>query len=133
MIARFIAWPSRRKYLFFYGLGLSFYVRLLDYFPTKRVRPMLISGEVEIPVLCDITWAIRTVSKHVPWNNVCRHQALMAMNFCKHYGQALEVYVGFKKNTETGKMEGHTWTIANGKFITGHCNVAEYTLQNANR
>lgn len=132
MLARFFALSTRRKYLFFYGLGLSFYVRVLDFLPTKRIRPMVISGEVEAAVLSDIAWAIRTVNTYIPWDSVCRHQALMAMSLCKQYGQALEIFVGFRKNADTGKLEGHTWAMANGKFITGHCNMAEYTLQNAN-
>ena len=129
MVGKFWHLGQRRKKLLFEALALSLYARVIDAFPKKKIRPVQLSGLQDPEVLGDIAWAIRVSNKYVPWQNVCRHQALAAVILCTKYGQALEVFVGFRKNPETGRMEGHTWSMTNARFITGRCKVEEYTLQ----
>ena len=80
-----------------------------------------------LPVLHDIAFAIRTVSKYVPWENKCRHQAYQAKLLLTYFKIPYHIYVGFKANHE-GTIEGHAWTMANGKMVTGFCNPDEYVV-----
>jgi hypothetical protein len=129
MVNKFFRLSNRRKVLLLKAVVLSLYVRLKDFMPIKSIKPMQLEGQSDLALLSDIAWAIRVCHKLVPWQNVCRHQALCAVILCEEYGQALDVFVGFRKSAETGTVEGHTWTMASGKFITGACKVQEYTLQ----
>ncbi len=75
----------------------------------------------------DISWAIRIGASITPWENVCRHQAWQAAILLNHYGIAFHYVIGAKKNQE-GKIEGHSWILADNRFVSGRCNVREYTI-----
>jgi hypothetical protein len=126
----------RRKYLLFLTFGLSVYTGLLmRFFPRKarfesespfkppdnyRIEPLLIQ---------DIRFAIHLVAKYTPYPNFCRHQAYQAKLLCGYYKIPYQIFVGFKKGN-SGKIEGHAWTIAEGEILTGFCNPADYVVQN---
>jgi hypothetical protein len=123
----------RRKYLFFLTVLLSFYTHILmrffnkkARFGDKRIRP----GGIDNSLIRDICWGIFAADKWVPWKNACRHQAYQAKILCRLYKQPCQIFVGFKKNSETGSMEGHSWTVVDEKIITGFCNPEEYTILN---
>ena len=77
--------------------------------------------------LADIRWAIATVAKYVPWQNVCRHQAYQAKLLCDFYNIEYQIFVGFKKG-ETNQIQGHAWTMAEGLMLSGFCNPEEYVV-----
>ena len=77
-----------------------------------------------------ITQSIQMAAKYVPWKNVCRHQAYQAKLLCNYYKVPYQVFIGFKKDITTQKIQAHAWTVAGGKIITGFCNPEEYTIQN---
>ncbi len=129
----FIRLSARRKILFFVTVVLSFYTYMLMRFFRKKANFDLkrkhFSGRVNDSVVRDIRWAIRVVNKYVPWENVCRHQAYQALLLCRYYDIPYKIFIGFRKNPEAGKIEGHAWTVVNGEIITGFCNTEEYTVQ----
>ncbi len=131
-IRRFLRLSPRRKILLFSVFVLSFYTFLLMRFFRKRARfnkDQMTSLHVNEELIRDICWAIFTVSRKAPWENVCRHQAYQAMVVCRYYRMPYEIFIGFRKNPDTGAMEGHAWTRVNDHFVTGFCNPEEYTVQ----
>lgn len=128
----FFRLSPRRQWLFCVTVLLSFYTSLLMRFFRKHARfegkKMRLKAKNDLLVR-DIRWAVFTVGRRTPWENVCRHQAYQAMLLCRFYRQPYRIYVGFRKNTSSGKLEGHAWTIVDNEMITGFCNPEEYTVQ----
>jgi hypothetical protein len=132
LIKTFYQLPTRRKTLFLIGLALSGYTFVLMRFFQRYAhfkKPNAASDTDDATLVRDIRWAIAVVNKHVPWENVCRHQAYQAMLLCGWYGIDYQIFVGFKKNPDTAQIEGHAWSMAGGQMLTGFCNPEEYTLQ----
>lgn len=126
----------RRKYLLVLTLILACYTYLLmRFFKAKAVfgttasMPNIATSKISQELVRDITFAIRTVAKYIPFENVCRHQAYQAKLLCKRYTIPYQIFVGFKKSVESGKIEGHAWTVVQDELITGFCNPTEYTIQ----
>ena len=92
-------------------------------------KPIINRQSNQSSIVNDIRWAIFIANKNVFWQNVCRHQAYQAMLLCKFYDIPYQVFVGFKKNNESTKIDGHAWTMINGQIITGFCDPNEYTVQ----
>ncbi len=129
MVRKFFNLSQRRRRLIIEALLLSFFAWVKDFSKLKSIKPLGIEGDRDLILLKDISWAIKVISKRVPWNCVCRHQALMAILLCKRYGQGLEVFVGFRKDPLSGRIDGHSWTMAGDLFISGKCVVSEYQIQ----
>lgn len=130
---RFIGLDARKKLLFLTTVLLSLYTFVLMRYFRKRARferkVMQFDTTPDSSRVKDIRWAVSAVNKYVPWENVCRHQAYQAMMLCRWYRIPYRIFVGFRKNPETGEVEGHAWTLVNGDFITGFCTPEEYTVQ----
>lgn len=125
--------PFRRKCLLLLTFLLSLYTWLLMRFFKKKTSFGQINGQNKIKntdntLISDMRFAIRLVNKYVPYENVCRHQAYQALLLCRYFDIPYQIYVGFKKS-DTGKIEGHAWTIVQGEMITGFCNPEDYTVQ----
>lgn len=128
----FISMSFRRKYLIFFTSFISFYTFLLYRFYQRKasfgsVGHTLPPGETDKALISDIRFAIKLVNKYVPWENVCRHQAHQAKILCNFYHIPYQIFVGFKKN-ESGKTEGHAWSVAGGIMITGFCRPSDYMV-----
>lgn len=125
----------RRKFLLLAVVPLSLYAYIIFRVSRKNARFGKMNKAlntmhegVDMALVRDISVAITAVSKYSPWENVCRHQAYQAKVLCRYYKIPYIIYVGFKKNKD-GIIEGHAWTMVNEKFVTGFCNVNEYTVQ----
>ena len=134
-LSTFCTQSPRRKLLFGVGVLLSAYSWVLFRFFKQYARFGTLSKTGNfLPKKpnsarpADIRWAIAAVAKHVPWQNVCRHQAYQAKVLCNWHGIDYQVFVGFKKS-ETNHIQGHAWTLAEGLMITGFCNPDEYVVQ----
>lgn len=131
-LTSFCGLTLRRKWLVLFVVNLSFYSWLMMRFFKQYAR---FGGEhrraatENEQLITDIRWAIFVANKYVCWENVCRHQAYQAKLLCQFYGVRYQVFVGFKKNAESGHIEGHAWTMAGQEMITGFCNPAEYAVQ----
>ena len=102
------------------------YFRERARFDRKKISPV---NQADGQLISDIRWAIFKVNRYVPWENVCRHQAYQALCLCRCYKIPCKIFVGFRKNKETGQIEGHAWTLINEEFVTGFCDPDEYTVQ----
>ena len=113
-------------------LSLLTYI-LMRFFNSKtsfQTSPPLVNFSSEnIQRMRDVRYAIKLTAKYTPWQNLCRHQAYQAKILCNYYRIPYQIYVGFKTNKKTNKIEGHAWTMVYGKIITGFCNPLEYTVQ----
>lgn len=123
---------TKRKLLLLLTCGISLYTFII----LRKSHNSMSFGKNKIannestdllPLLNDIAFAIRTVSKNVPWENKCRHQAYQAKLLLKHFNISCQIYVGFNANQE-GILEGHAWTMVNDKMITGFCNPTDYKV-----
>ena len=81
----------------------------------------------------DIAFAIKTVSRWVPWKNVCRHQAYQAKILCNYHKIPCLIFIGFKKDTDQNKIQAHAWAVAAEEIITGFCNPDDYIVQSIYR
>jgi hypothetical protein len=131
----FFKLPLRRQFLLIAVVPLSLYTYIIFRFSRKIARfgemtkaPITLHDGVDMALVKDMSVAINAVSKYTPWHNVCRHQAYQAKILCRYYRIPYTIYVGFRKNQD-GIIEGHAWTMVNEKFVTGFCNVNEYTVQ----
>jgi Transglutaminase-like superfamily len=125
--------PFRRKFLLLLTVVLSLYTWLLMHFFKKKTAFGQINSQINIKnvdkaLISDIRFALRVVNKYVPYESVCRHQAYQALLLCTYFDIPYQIYVGFKKS-DTGKIEGHAWTMVQGEMITGFCNPEDYTVQ----
>lgn len=103
--------------------------RARDFRPERWLSPELRQPESDSDIQCvrDIAWAIRVVSKITPWQNVCRHQAWQGAILMSRSGLAFNYFVGAKKG-ESGGLDGHSWILSANRFVSGRCNVSEYTV-----
>ena len=137
-IKSFISLGLKRKIVLIQALGASFYSFILFTFFKKfarfgkKVDP---ANNEQMPDnrVNDIAWPIQAMGKITPWQSVCRHQAYQAKLLCNYYNIPCLIFIGFKKNRETQKIEAHAWTVAGSKIITGFCNPDEYIVQNIYR
>lgn len=127
--------PPHKWMLLGHVLGLSIQAWYLDRFRAREFRPeRWLSPELRQPEsdadiqrVRDIAWAIRVVSKITPWTNVCRHQAWQGAVLMSKSGLAFNYFVGVKKGS-TGSLDGHSWILSANRFVSGRCNVTEYTI-----
>ena len=134
-IETFIRLSPAKKILLAQTFGLSFYTYILYLFFNKQAGFGCKTNTSNSPLTpykkaTDISFAIRTIDKYVPWKNRCRHQAYQAMLLCNFYKIPCLIFVGFKKEDVTNEIQAHAWTTAGGQIITGFCNPDEYTIQN---
>ncbi len=128
----FYRFSRRRQCLLALTVGCSFYSWVLMRLFNQYARFEGLQKPAKIfdyQLIANIRWAIFVVNKYVPWQNVCRHQAYQAKLLCQFYGVPYQVFVGFKKNAESGQIDGHAWTMVGAEMVTGFCNPSEYTTQ----
>lgn len=127
--------PPRRYVLLVRVIGLSVQAWYMDRFKPGVFLPerwldaslRIPSTDSDISRIKDISWAIRIAASITPWENVCRHQAWQGAIMLNRYGISFSYFVGAKKSPE-GKVEGHSWILAGNRFVSGKCNVREYTI-----
>ncbi len=130
---------ASRKAMIFQAFGLSVYTwALFTFFKrfAKFGETTNASGTTDKRYgtkAADISFAIHTVSRLVPWKNVCRHQAYQAKMLCNYYKIPCLIFIGFKKDTDQNKIQAHAWTVADEKIITGFCDPKEYIVQSIYR
>ena len=131
MFKAFFKISGRRKGFLLITLLLSLYIYLKMKFSKGRAgfKNSSLKSKTDKEIAEDIGWSIYKVSRFTPWENVCRHQAYQAMILCRCYKIPYEISVGFKKNPETGEIEGHAWTVSSGLMITGFCQPQDYIIQ----
>ena len=133
-IALFLRIKRERKVLLIFGFFLSIYAYFLFKYNKKKARfgrknksvyPTSIAATAAI---YDIRFVVRVLTKYIPWEFMCRHQAWLVGFLLFKHQIPFTVFVGFKKNPN-GVIEGHAWTIAQDVMVSGFCNPSEYTIQ----
>lgn len=124
----------RQKWIFI----KTFFLCLFSYFLFK-IRPTWIrfgnlnqvekvSQPIDWELVKDIKFSIYAVSKWMPLQLVCRHQAHVAKILFNQYKIPYQLFIGFRQG-EDKSIQGHAWTEVQGKQITGFCNPNEYVIQ----
>jgi len=133
--------PAWGKLIFLETLWYSLYAAFLlngqkDYRKVNAVlqkslpgkeRDMLHDAQQELQIVRMVSSAVQTIAKHTPWRNVCYHQAIQAKLLLHKRGIPCVIRIGFKKNDQ-GKIEGHAWTKAGDRIITGFCREEDYSV-----
>lgn len=129
----FLKLNTRCKILIMINILLSLYSYIIFSLFKKKAHFNSIffikKKSIDFNLLNDIKTSISIVSKNVPWENVCRHQAFQAkiiLSFCKI---PYKIFVGFRKDQNGIKIQGHAWTVVEDFTITGSCNPNEYVVQ----
>ncbi len=122
-----------RKKLFFEALyySLKAFI-LLRYFPQKvplqtQIFSVSTAENTHQLIAFQIRSSIKLANKYTFWTSKCRHEALQAKWLLVKYKLPCELYIGVRKNSAR-QLEGHAWTICRGTFITGSCDVNQYTI-----
>ncbi|WP_166228892.1 lasso peptide biosynthesis B2 protein [Aquirufa beregesia] len=75
----------------------------------------------------DVKFSIYAVSKWMPIQLVCRHQAHVAKILLNQYKIPFKLYIGFRQGDDKS-IQGHAWTEVQGLQITGFCDPKEYVI-----
>jgi hypothetical protein len=73
-----------------------------------------------------VALAMRTVSRHTPWNSNCLAQALAGKVILSRRGLQSTLYLGVAKDGE--RMEAHAWLRCGSAIVTGAAGKDRYTV-----
>lgn len=134
IIAQFFRLKSERRVLLLTGFLLAVYSYFLFKYNNRNARfggknkSDSSTTSATLATLRDIRFVIKVLTKYIPWDFLCRHQAWVVRFLLLKHQIPFTVFVGFKKNS-IGVIEGHAWTVALGVQVSGFCNPDEYTIQ----
>jgi hypothetical protein len=85
--------------------------------------------ETAIPedLVGNLTWALATASRHLPWECKCLVQAMAGKAMLKRRRVPSTLYLGLTKDGE-GVMQAHAWLRCGGEILTGQHNLATYKV-----
>ena len=78
----------------------------------------------------DIGWAVRTASRHVPFDASCLVQVLAARTMLRKAGITGTIYIGAGQNRDDSdeKFAAHAWLKCGGEFVTGEAGHEQYAV-----
>jgi transglutaminase superfamily protein len=95
--------------------------------PLKRLAPFLARPMTESTHLVAagtqqraqrLGWAVRTMSRYLPWHSRCLAQALTVTRMLGRRGIASTLYLGTMKD-ETNELQMHAWVRCGSVVLTG--------------
>ena len=131
----FIQLDNSRKRLFL----SAYHQATIQFFKKEKVSygPFVMPGDTAIdtfpttntkhPYIKAVQHAIRLTKKYHPLPLKCRHEARLAAYFLRKKNIPYFIFVGFIKKT-SAKLEGHAWTVCEGKMITGRCKHSDFQV-----
>ncbi|GIQ69781.1 hypothetical protein XYCOK13_26050 [Xylanibacillus composti] len=132
----FLSLPMRQKLLYieaFYFLG---WARVFKMLPFSKVAPALgvymqetpyTYEDAHVPVIVDVSRAVRTMSRYTWWESRCLVMAIAAMKMLERRGVACTLYMGTAKD-ENGRMIAHAWLRSGRRTLTGAEGKERFTV-----
>jgi hypothetical protein len=75
----------------------------------------------------NISWAVATASRHLPWDCWCLAQALAGKAMLKCRGVPSTLYLGLTKADEA-QLQAHAWLRCGELILTGRQGMESYTV-----
>lgn len=79
------------------------------------------------PVVPQVTWAIRVVSRRTPWQSNCLAQALAGLIMLRRRGIVSTLYLGVLKDKQS-QLAAHAWLRSSEMTVTGGNQLDQYTV-----
>jgi hypothetical protein len=74
-----------------------------------------------------ISWAVKTASRHVPWESKCLAQAMAAKGMFKLRGIQSTIYLGLTKEGEE-QLAAHAWLRIGDVIVVGNRGNDRFTV-----
>jgi len=101
--------------------------RVSPYLGRQMARSSEEAGAVPAVLLDCISWALVTVSRHLPWDCRCLTQALAGKAMLRRRGVSSTLYLGLAKSNEA-QLKAHAWLICGERVLTGQQGMAGFTV-----
>jgi hypothetical protein len=85
------------------------------------------TGALPEDLIGNISWALATASRHLPWECKCLAQAMAGKAMLTRRGVPSTLYLGLAKDEE-GAMHAHAWLRCGDEILTGQYNLAAYKV-----
>jgi len=72
-----------------------------------------------LPAIRQVFWAIRVMSRNLPWKNTCLVQAMAGQWMLRRRGVPGTLYLGLARDQESGELLAHAWLRSGQKMVTG--------------
>lgn len=124
---KFVRMPAAKRRLLLEALLCLGWARVLKAMPFARIAPSLGVPMRETPQMLapaeerrvrEISQAVRTVSRHTPWQSRCLVQAIAAQRMLARRRIACTLYLGTARDRQ-GRMVAHAWTRSGECYVTG--------------
>ena len=74
-----------------------------------------------------VSWAVRAMSRHTPWQSACMAQAIAAKRLLQVRGVPSTLYMGLAKDESTS-LQAHAWLRCGGFVVTGREGRERYSV-----
>lgn len=71
--------------------------------------------------------AVETVSRRLPWRNVCIHKGIAAQRMLRRRGFDAVLHYGISNDREGGRLAAHVWVSLDGSPVIGGEEASAYT------
>ncbi|MEW9052645.1 MAG: lasso peptide biosynthesis B2 protein [Neobacillus sp.] len=132
----FLSLGSKRKKQLLEAFILLGWARLLKLMPFNKIAPSLGDHMEETSfelndqtkeTLCNISWAIHTMSRYTVWESQCLVRAIAGMKMLKRRNIESTLYLGTGKD-ETGRMIAHAWLRSGSYYVSGAEGMEKFTV-----
>lgn len=79
-----------------------------------------------VPLLRNVSRAVRMMSRHTPWESKCLVMAIAAMKMLERRGVESTLYLGTAKD-DAGRMIAHAWLRSGSCYVTGFEEMPKFT------
>jgi hypothetical protein len=98
---------------------------IAPYLGEYMTRSSLQTGALSEDLIGNISWALATASRHLPWECKCLVQALAGKAMLKRRGVPSTLYLGLAKAGEA-QLKAHAWLRCGERILTGWQAMGEY-------
>jgi hypothetical protein len=74
-----------------------------------------------------IAWAVRTASRHTPWESACLAQAVAGKRMLRRRGLQSTLYLGVTRNGDE-RLDAHAWLCSGDVILTGVHGKERFTI-----
>lgn len=98
--------------------------RLVSYLGVVKATAPPALQPVKYELVSQVSWAVQTAARRVPWQAVCLPQAIAAKLMLRRRGVASALYLGLLKQTG---LQAHAWLTVGDVMVTGGSRRQHFT------
>jgi hypothetical protein len=128
-LAKFVRLSGSDRWLFLEAaLWLGTAQLAIRLVPFRRIAPFLGKHMAESPQSTgpahrdfaeQVSWAVHTASRHMPWEGRCLVQAIAAKGMLKLRGFQSTIYLGLAKEGDVENLKAHAWLRTGDMIVVG--------------